>query len=99
MDSLKALVTQIKTQIDDADFAFTDKTNLISEVLDKLIDLQKKHGTQVYLEFAYKRISFSNPTTKQVYEIINQNLTPDEKRAYIKSVEVETQLKTLKNMV
>ena len=90
MASLKTVLTQIKTQIDDTDFAFTDKTNLMREVLDKVIDLQKKHGgTTVYLEFEYKKIMFADPTTKQVYFIINQNLTPDEKRVYIKSVEIE----------
>ena len=89
MASLKALLTQIKTALDDDDFGFTDKPNLMREIMDTLIDLQKKHGTQVYLEFQYKIVSFSNPTTKKPYHIINQKLPEQEVGVYVKGREVE----------
>jgi len=79
---------QIKEQIDDADFAFENKSLLCNDVIRNLMELQKKHKTPIHLEFQYKKICFSNPTTNQTYHIINQENTEID-GLYIKSREVE----------
>ena len=79
---------QIKEQIDDADFAFENKSLLCNDVIRNVMELQKKHKTPIHLEFEYKKICFSNPTTNQTYNIINQDKKETD-GMYIQSREVE----------
>ena len=78
----------IKEQIDDADFAFENKSLLCNDVIRNVMELQKKHKTPIHLEFEYKKICFSNPTTNQTYNIINQDKKETD-GMYIQSREVE----------
>jgi len=81
-------IKQIKEQIDDEDFEFVNKPTLLTDVINKVIELQKKHNTPIYLHFEKKKVCFSNSTTKETYHIINQENT-ETNGMYIKSVEVE----------
>ena len=79
---------QIKTQIDDEDYAFENKSALCNDVIKNVMELQKKHKTPIYLAFEYKKICFSNPSTNETYHIINQDKKETD-GLYMKSREVE----------